>query len=720
MSALREDTLNWMRSLPISELRLVLSKMPAEKQQTTLLALKELASRESSTERDKDVIRKREQRSESARIEIPECKNPKRREECLQDPERFLVTYFADRYRLGMGKDHRFIIQSIYDRAHTGGRQAIAAPRGRGKSEIVKGMIPYLVLANLVRFPLPIAATTPLAKRLYVDFKKKIATNEMLLEDFPEVCFPVKALEGAPQRAGRQHVDGKLTGIVWAGDYLCLPTVEGSPYGGVKMTYYGLDAAFRGANIDGDRPDFILIDDPETRESAKSIQQIHDREQIIDQDISGLVSQEDNLTMAIITTCQNRYCLSYKLTDPKQKPAYNGRRFGMIVQWPKNSHMWDEYIAKRHAGQSSGDEYGREAVQYYLDNRAEMDEGVEMITEAFVPVTLASGEEMVHSAIQQAYNKIADTSHDAYCTEYQNEPPQEDQIEVMGLSAARVQSRIHRLPQRQAPSTTELRTVGIDIGNRNSHWTDIAWEGNAIGSVVDYGIMETHLEYQADDKAIEVAILASLEVWADEVVEKINPLICLIDSGSGKGHTQAVYEFCRRRGRPFFPSKGWDAGRFRMPPQTDEKVPFVDAWAHKLIKDNVWLYNINTEAWKRWVHQRFLTAAYDDGGNRNDGSLTLFDPGPDKRRHLSFSHHITAEEEQLIPVDGKEMKRVWFVKNRNNHWLDSTALACAGAGCVGVELISATKAPAPRIKKLEPTQPLRDPHGRPFVATNRN
>jgi tRNA(Met) C34 N-acetyltransferase TmcA len=189
MSALREDTLNWMRSLPISELRLVLSKMPVEKQRTALLSLKEMASRESSTERDKDVIRKREQRSESARIEIPECKNPKRREECLQDPERFLVTYFADRYRLGMGKDHRFIIQSIYDRAHTGGRQAIAAPRGRGKSEIVKGMIPYLVLANLVRFPLPIAATTPLAKRLYVDFKKKIATNDCYLKTFPRCAF---------------------------------------------------------------------------------------------------------------------------------------------------------------------------------------------------------------------------------------------------------------------------------------------------------------------------------------------------------------------------------------------------------------------------------------------------------------------------------------------------------------------------------------------------
>lgn len=689
-----------------------------KQQQVELLASLIRGSRDASYEnhRDRQNVRQKKQRSESARITIPECKNPRRRELCLDDPERFLTTYFPDRYGLKMGRDHKFIISTIYDRAANGGRQAVAAPRGRGKSEVVKGMIPYLVLAGFVRFPLPIAATTPLAKRLYVDFKKKLETNALLLEDFPEVCWPIRCLEGAPQRAGRQHVDGTLTGIVWTGDYVSLPHVNSSPYGGVKMAYYGLDAAFRGANIDGDRPDFILIDDPETRESAKSLDQINDRELIIDQDISGLKSQEKNITIVVLTTVQNRFCLSYRLTDPKQKPAYNGKRFGMVVSWPKNMAMWEDYIAKRHADQEAGDEYGCNAVQHYLDNRQAMDDGCEMITDEFVPVLHPGGAAMVHSSLQQAFNQIADTSMDAYCTEYQNDPPKEEQIEVMGLTAARVQSRITKYPQRQTPSTTELRTVGIDIGNRNSHWADIAWEGNAIGSIVDYGIMETHLEYESDDKAIELAILASLEVWADDVVKQINPLIVLIDSGSGKGHTAAVYEFCRRRGKPFFPSKGWADSRFRMPAETAEKVPFIECWAHNLANERQWLYNVNTEFWKRWVHQRFLTAAFDEGGNRNDGSLALFHPMHDARRHLSFSHHITAEEEQLVPVDGKEMKRIWFVKNRNNHWLDATALACAGAGAVGVELITTASQPQPVAKRVAQPKPAITPYGRPFVA----
>lgn len=670
------------------------------------------------SERDKDVQRKREDRSESARIVIPRCVDPERRRRCLADPQLFLKTYFADRYRLDFGKDHLFMIETIVNRAKNGGRQAVAAPRGIGKSELIKGLLVYLVLAELVRFVLPVAATTPLAKRLYRDFRKKLATNDLLLADFPEVCSPIRELAGAPLRSAKQHVDGRLTEIVWTDDYLSLPRVPGSPYGGVKMAYYGLDAAFRGANIDGDRPDFVLIDDPETRESAKSIMQIEDREHILDQDISGLASQEEHLAIVVLTTVQNNYCLSARLTDKKLKPAYNGERFGMVVKWPDNMDLWQDYIAARHSSQVDGDEHGGKAIELYRSNRDAMDKGVVMRSTHFKPVEI-DGKPLVFSAIQQAFNQIADTSMDAYQTEYQNQPPAEDAIESMQLTAARVQSRISTYRQRETSPTTELRTVGIDIGNRQSHWTDMAWEGNAIGSIVDYGIMETHLQSEADDKAIELAILASLEVWADEVVDKINPLLVLIDSGSGRGHTQAVYEFCRRRGAPFFPSKGWADSRFRIPQRGDGKEPFLEAWAHNLTEERVWLYNVNTEWWKRWTQQRFLTTPYDAGGNRVDGSLVLFNPGDDKKRHLSIAHHLTAEEEQLVPVFGKESKRIWFVKNRNNHWLDATALACAAAGAVGVRLIEGPK-PIEIIEVKQPeSKPLTDQYGRPFVAMKR-
>lgn len=90
--------------------------------------MKLLAMKVPATERDKDATRKRDKRSESARIEIPECVNMDRRLESLVDPVKFLRTYFADRYDLDFGPHHKFIIDTVVSRARNGGRQAVAAP----------------------------------------------------------------------------------------------------------------------------------------------------------------------------------------------------------------------------------------------------------------------------------------------------------------------------------------------------------------------------------------------------------------------------------------------------------------------------------------------------------------------------------------------------------------------------------------------------------------
>lgn len=691
-----------------------------------------LRTTETPNERDKDVKRKREKRTEAARIEIPDVVNPQRRDRCLKDPELFLKTYFADKYTRPFGKHHHQMIDTIVNRAKYGGRQAIAAPRGCGKSELVKGMLVYLVFAGLVRFPMPVAATTPHAGNLYEDFRKKLATNELLLADFPEVCAPIRDLEGAPLRAAKQHVDGQLTQIVWKAGGLSLPYVPGSPYGGVKMRYYGLDAAFRGVNVDGQRPDFVLVDDPETRESAKSLGQVDDRGKILDQDVAGLSGEDENLAIVVLTTIQNRTCLSFKLTDRSPetgKPAWNGLRFGMIEKWPKTCEdpndesklgLWGQYIAIRHKDQAEGDEHGLNAVRFYLDNRKEMDDGYEMLTDHFTPAFLEDGTQLTFSALQVAFNKIADTDLAAFRTEYQNDPEPVEEVERLSLTAAKVQSRMSKLSQGQIQSDTKFRTIGLDLGKYASHWTDIAWsENGCVGNVVDYGIMETHgLNTSSDNKAIETALIESMEVWADDVVAKTNADLVLIDSGNWK---EAAYEICRRLGKPFFPAKGWDQGRFRMPKRGPMAVPFDESYARYQKEDRVWLYNVQTEHWKQWLQERFLTRTWDETGERVDGSLALFENEGDIKRHLSFAHHLVAEEERWIPQEGKDLKRVWYVKNRNNHWLDSTALACAAAGCLGVRLVKSQTPAAGQVqkKRRRRVQPMTNQYGQSFVATGR-
>lgn len=72
-------------------------------------------------------------------------------------------------------------------------------------------------------------------------------------------------------------------------------------------------------------------------------------------------------------------------------------------------------------------------------------------------------------------------------------------------------------------------------------------------------------------------------------------------------------------------------------------------------------------------------------------------------------------------VAGKGMVRKWIVKNRNNHYLDAIALACAAAGCLGVRVIPRDSIPAPQQATSTATkQPFLTPHGQPFLATQRN
>ena len=678
------------------------------------------------TNRDRDNLRKRDERSESARIVIPDCKNLARREACLADPERFLRTYFADKYRLAFGADHLFMIDTIVSRARNGGRQAVAAPRGRGKSELTKGLLVFLVLAGLVRFPLPVAATTELAGKIYRDFKKKIRTNDLLLEDFPEVCWPVRALEGAPQRAERQHIDGQLTNIVWTGDYINLPTVTCEnavckTYGGVKMTYYGLDAAFRGANIDASRPDFVLVDDPETRESAKSHSQAEDREAILDQDIAGLASQEENLAIVVLTTVQNTYSLSYRLTDLLIKPSYNGKRFGMVLSWPTNVELWQQYIDKRKQSQISGDEHGALAVDFYLANWDAMNEGVEMLSEHFVQVEV-DGRQLVLSAIQQAYNKIADTNRDAYFTEYQNDPPKQTGPQGTGISVEIVANRLSGLSKGVCPASTRCITVGVDVGKYYLHYTVCAWWPGAGGCVIDYGTEKVYGTEKNDNDInterevfealvrLRERLLANNYVDQSEAPRKIDAVY--IDSGA---YTHAVYKFVREVGRGWYAVKGQSNYRQRSKSNSEVRV---GEHQHEQVQEafGVRLTEVDADHWKTFVHERFLTPTFDEQNMLRRGSLSLFSL-PDGLTHTSFAEQTCGEQLMTEFIEGKPPKIYWY-RLGANHWLDSTAYASAATERFGIGLLTTSEiqllAKEKELAQKSKPKPRAQQHGKPL------
>jgi hypothetical protein len=677
-------------------------------------------------EKEYDRERKAKQRAQGRELYIPVPKNIERRLACLADPELLLTTYFQETYYEPFTEDRSDMLRSIWRAAKYGGDQAIAGSRGEGKTTLAIDGAFCLMLAGLCFFPVVIGKNQDSSTAELLALRERVLMSESFIEDFPEIGVPLQAVGPSTANARLQTVGGKFIRMHLGAKHFAFPTITNEqlphwPKGldsiaqGQVIGAVGIDGKIRGFKFRSHRPKLAVIDDIEDKESANSETQIAKNESIIEEDIGGMGSSAERIARVYLCTTLNRVCNDYKYTDRKKKGSWNGRRYRKMIKRPDRMDLVTQYIEMRRF-RDEADPDARDAFRFWRDNQAEIEAGCVVSNPySFSKKIHADGEPMELSTCHAYFNKVADFGEKAVATEIDNDPPEEVGPQGSGLTVQTIVKRIGNYGQGEAPETTRIRTVAIDLGNYKSHWVDVAWEGNAVGSIVDYGILKTFgLDARSDNKAIELALLDMLERWADEVVRDINPIICLIDSGSGKGHTAAVYEFCRRRGKPFFPSKGWATTRFRMPnAEPNLKVPFLEAWAHYLASDRVWLYNVHTEWWKPWVHSRFITDPYLEDGTRNSGSLTLFDPNGVRNQHNLFANHITAEGEQTL--NGKTTFEQFSTEN---HYLDALALACAGAGSVGVRLIEQYKPPVSK-QKEEPRGRFMNQFGQPFLATER-
>jgi hypothetical protein len=585
-------------------------------------------------------------------------------------------------------------------------------------SQVVIGMVIYVLHASPISFPVLIAGTRSKAVKLFKQVKTKYANKikyPEFYEDFPEVCYCVSALQGTPQRAAKQHVDGELTGIVWTQDLVSMPYVPGSNVSGKRLTFFGLDSAIRGEGFEEMRPDMAIIDDPETREVAFSPTDKHrEVEEMIDGDIAGLSGPTSRMRRVVLTTIQNRRCYSFRVTDRKLKPTFEGDRYPLLSQWPTNRELWDEYLALRQKDQSDGLKDGPTATKFYLDNYDDMREGAIISNPyRFVSETNSDGDEVELDALQSFFNRVADWGLDRVLAELQQDPDDGDEPESMQLTAGAVASRMSGLKQNELPKSDCKVVIGCDLGKYASHWVKLAVYGNAICHVIDYGVIENPgMQSSTPTEAVEVSLVARLEQWRSEHIGDQLDMV-LIDSGT---FTRAVYDFIKRVGYPFYAAKGQSAKLQFEGKNTKIRKHFEQVRADWQQQEKVWLYNVNVDYWKLQVQQRFKTATFSESHEVNDGSLSLYST-QDRKEHLSFSQHIVAEELQEVFRPGKGVRTEWVVKNKNNHWLDAMTYGLAGTGVLGFRMM---REPKPLPKPRQPPKPrMLTPDGRAFLATER-
>lgn len=690
------DDYDFLTSLNESQLESLLALHP----NTASLMATPTVKDERTAQRERMAAKRASQRD----IQIPPPENPRRRIEAESDAELWLNTYLPDLFTERFTEDRLEMIKAIEHAAEYGGDQAIAGPRGEGKTTLAIWCAVRLMLCRRCNFPVVIGKSQGKSQLELKDIKERLQQSDILRADYPEVCVPFEAVGGWSSRARMQTVQGVNTNIAVAADHLAFPKIKreqmpGWPEDikpascGQVLYCLGVDGPIRGTKFRGKRPQLAILDDIESRESAASEKVIESNEDIIEKDVAGLGASGKRVSRVMLCTIQNRKCIAYKYTDPQFKPSWRGKRYRKMIREPDRMDLVDEYIELRRM-RSDEDADARIAHRYWKEHQQLLEAGCVVSNQQSFDGTLhPDGDPLEWSAVQAYYNRVADFGKDAVATEIDNDPPETVGPQGMGLTADMVASRLSGLERRQLPANTQTLTVGIDLGKYRCHWVVAAWWKGAGGCIVDYGIAEVagtgpDMNHEASEPAIYKALLN----WRDELLakkyvdatgteRKIDAVF--VDSGA---FTNAAYEFVRQVRTPFYAAKGVTPYRERSH-STDKVRAGDNMHAVYLESAGLWLFDLNTDYWKNWTHERFLTPPFDDENMLRRGSLSLF-ALPANQRHTSYAQHVVAEELVTEFKEGKGSKTYWNVKNDNNHWLDATYYAAAAGRFCGVELLT--------------------------------
>ena len=628
--------------------------------------------------------------------QLPEVVNPNRKAACERNFQLFCESYFPETYSLAWSPDHLKVIEKIETAVLRGGLFALALPRGSGKTTITESAALWSMLYGHREFVVLIGATESAALELLDSLKTELEVNERLAEDFPEVCYPVAQLEGIANRCAGQLYKGERTRITWTSNEIVLPTVEGSRASGIIVRVAGITGRIRGMKFkrsDGRsvRPSLVIIDDPQTSESAGSLEQTRKRIRVLAGDILGLAGPGQKISGIMPCTIIRPGDMADIILNRNTHPDWNGEKTRMVYRFPSNMKLWEEYAEIRAEALRTEGNF-QKATEFYLANREAMDAGAEVSWEARF-----NHDEV--SALQHAMNlKFQDEQ--AFQSEYQNDPLPDDTADDSLLSVDEICAKINGLARRRVPLKCDRLTMFVDVQKALLFYVVIAWAEDFTGAVIDYGSWpdQHRHEYSLADAnpsiqtlfpkaGFEGALYAALSALTDECLgrewEREDGAVlkierALVDANWGQS-TDVVYQFCRQSSHAgvILPSHGRYVGASSKPmteyrKQQGDRLGFNWMIPNVAGKRAIRHVIYDTNYWKSFIHARLAVPVGDKG------SLTLYGRIPGA--HQLFAEHLAAEYRVKTQGRGRTVDE-WKLKpqSHDNHFLDCVA-GCAVCG----------------------------------------
>jgi phage terminase large subunit GpA-like protein len=267
-------------------------------------------------------------------------------------------------------------------------------------------------------------------------------------------------------------------------------------------------------------------------------------------------------------------------------------------------------------------------------------------------------------------------------------PHKPDSISLTTLDPHFIIKRANQdVPRGRVPAGAGRITIGIDCGKYLLHWTALAWSQHATPHVIEYGRVEVPTAEMGEERAVLTALRMfrdgiHKDGWpADERMRQAS--LVTVDAG---WHQDIVLEFCAES-QNFLACKGFGIRQIATGRQAGDKTEagWMVKWApsgsgYELLvhpAHTAKLLSVKADYWKTWLHARIATPV------GQPGAFSLHGGGD----HLGFAKHLTAEKKVEEFIAGKGLVARWDQVNRNNHFLESTCLACVAGHVAGERLM---------------------------------
>ncbi|MCA9137255.1 MAG: phage terminase large subunit family protein [Planctomycetales bacterium] len=641
---------------------------------------------------------------------IPPIADPARRAACEKDLPLALKTYFPKIFSKPFSPQHYEVIEKMRVVLQEGGLFALGMPRGSGKTSLATCCDILALLFGWKKFIVLLGPIQKHASDMLDEMKEELEKNDLLLADFPEVCYPIRELNFTPSRCRAQTTEGKHTHMQWKGSKrFVLPTVNGQ--GGATVRAVGVTGNIRGMShrLPGGekiRPDKFSGDDLQKAGTARSVEQVNKIEEILRGDVLGLAGPGQPISGFVTITVQRLGDLADRLLDRTQNPEYNGLRFALVEQWPTNERLWAEYAEHRDIDLANGDATLPTATEHYRRNLKAMRLG------AVVPWKERFGPHEI-DALQHAYNlKLKNpTTFDA---EYQNQPTASISAEglIESPTSDTIVKRIGGYARGEVPYEATRVFSAVDLQDNCLFWMVAAVDEDLSGWILDYGAWPDQPSIYWSYNQIHTTIQQHTGIntltggWFHALSQLIPDLMSrqykrdndapmqieklIVDANYGRS-TKTVYSWLRQQSSPIlmpFHGKGYTA---KQTPLAARKKKVGEQagieWFVPAVKGTREMRHIiaDVNLIKTTICERLMQPMGEVG------AWQLF-------KAPAAAHRMLADQlsaEYPVETEGRGRKLIeWILRpGRDNHWLDCAvmiATAALMAGCAAPGTSGAT------------------------------